>query len=42
MKDEQMLSAIFNHTLGSAQMSLLSCIVFLADSIELVGAILLL
>lgn len=42
VKDEQMLSAISNHTLGSAQMSLLSCIVFLAYSIELVGAILLL
>lgn len=34
VKDEQVLSAIACHTLGSADMSPLSCIVFLADSIE--------
>ncbi|MDY6902405.1 MAG: bis(5'-nucleosyl)-tetraphosphatase (symmetrical) YqeK [Cyanobacteriota bacterium] len=34
VEDEQVLNAISNHTLGSTDMSLLSCIVFLADSIE--------
>ena len=34
IEDEQVLDAIANHTLGSAQMSPLSCIVFLADKIE--------
>ncbi|BAY83398.1 metal dependent phosphohydrolase [Calothrix parasitica NIES-267] len=42
VEDEQVLNAISNHTLGSPRMSPLSCIVFLADSIELVEAILLL
>ena len=34
VKDEEVLQAIANHTLGRPGMSLLSCIVFLADSIE--------
>lgn len=34
VEDEQVLNAIANHTLGSPQMSPLSCIVFLADSVE--------
>lgn len=32
--DEEVLQAIANHTLGRPGMSLLSCIVFLADSLE--------
>lgn len=35
VKDEEVLQAIANHTLGRPKMSLLSCIVFLADSLEL-------
>jgi predicted HD superfamily hydrolase involved in NAD metabolism len=35
IKDEEVLQAIKNHTLGSPEMNLLSCIVFLADSLEL-------
>ncbi len=34
VKDEQVLNAIANHTLGRPEMSLLSCIVFLADTLE--------
>lgn len=34
LKDEEVLQAIANHTLGRPGMSLLSCIVFLADSLE--------
>ncbi|MBW4622146.1 MAG: bis(5'-nucleosyl)-tetraphosphatase (symmetrical) YqeK [Cyanosarcina radialis HA8281-LM2] len=34
IKDEEVLQAIKNHTLGSPGMDLLSCIVFLADSLE--------
>jgi predicted HD superfamily hydrolase involved in NAD metabolism len=34
VEDEEVLQAIANHTLGRPGMSLLSCIVFLADSIE--------
>ena len=34
VKDEEVLQAIANHTLGRPGMSLLSCIVFLADSVE--------
>lgn len=34
IKDEEILQAIQNHTLGRPGMSRLSCIVFLADSIE--------
>lgn len=34
VEDEEILQAIANHTLGRPGMSLLSCIVFLADSIE--------
>ncbi len=34
VKDEEVLRAIANHTLGRPGMSLLSCIVFLADSLE--------
>ncbi|MEO1183644.1 MAG: bis(5'-nucleosyl)-tetraphosphatase (symmetrical) YqeK, partial [Cyanobacteria bacterium J06636_27] len=34
VEDKQVLDAISNHTLGSARMSPLSCIVFLADSLE--------
>jgi predicted HD superfamily hydrolase involved in NAD metabolism len=34
IKDEEVLQAIKNHTLGSPEMDLLSCIVFLADSLE--------
>ena len=32
--DAEVLAAVRNHTLGRAEMSLLSCVVFLADSIE--------
>jgi predicted HD superfamily hydrolase involved in NAD metabolism len=35
VKDEEVLQAIRNHTLGRPGMSQLSCIVFLADSLEL-------
>ncbi|MBR8834818.1 MAG: bis(5'-nucleosyl)-tetraphosphatase (symmetrical) YqeK [Stigonema ocellatum SAG 48.90 = DSM 106950] len=34
IKDEEILQAIANHTLGRPGMGLLSCIVFLADSLE--------
>ena len=34
VQDEEVLQAIANHTLGRPGMSALSCIVFLADSIE--------
>ncbi|QIZ71035.1 bis(5'-nucleosyl)-tetraphosphatase (symmetrical) YqeK [Oxynema aestuarii] len=34
VKDEEMLAAIADHTLGRPQMSALSCVVFLADSLE--------
>lgn len=34
VSDREILSAISNHTLGQPQMSLLSCVVFLADSLE--------
>lgn len=34
VKDEEVLQAIANHTLGRPDMSQLSCIVFLADSLE--------
>jgi predicted HD superfamily hydrolase involved in NAD metabolism len=34
IEDEAVLDAIRNHTLGSADMSPLSCVVFLADSLE--------
>lgn len=34
IKDEEVLQAIANHTLGRPGMSLLSCIVFVADSLE--------
>jgi len=34
VEDEEILQAITNHTLGRPGMSLLSCIVFLADSLE--------
>jgi predicted HD superfamily hydrolase involved in NAD metabolism len=34
VQDEAVLEAIRNHTLGSAGMSHLSCVVFLADSLE--------
>lgn len=34
VNDEEVLQAIANHTLGRPEMSLLSCIVFLADSLE--------
>jgi len=34
VKDEEVLQAIADHTLGRPGMSLLSCIVFLADSLE--------
>jgi len=34
VQDEAILEAIRNHTLGSAGMSLLSCVVFLADTLE--------
>lgn len=34
IEDEEILSAIANHTLGSPRMSPLSCVVFLADSLE--------
>ncbi|MEB3181323.1 MAG: bis(5'-nucleosyl)-tetraphosphatase (symmetrical) YqeK [Nostocaceae cyanobacterium] len=35
IQDEEVLQAIASHTLGRPGMSLLSCIVFLADSLEL-------
>jgi predicted HD superfamily hydrolase involved in NAD metabolism len=35
VEDEQILAAIADHTLGSPDMSPLSCIVFLADTLEL-------
>lgn len=34
VRDEEVLQAIANHTLGRPEMSCLSCIVFIADSIE--------
>jgi predicted HD superfamily hydrolase involved in NAD metabolism len=34
VEDEEVLQAIANHTLGRPGMSSLSCIVFLADSLE--------
>ncbi len=34
VKDEEILTAIRNHTLGNPQMSDLSCIVFVADALE--------
>lgn len=34
VNDEEVLQAIANHTLGRPEMSLLSCIVFLADTLE--------
>lgn len=34
VQDEEVLEAIRNHTLGKAGMDLLSCVVFLADSLE--------
>lgn len=34
VQDEEVLQAIANHTLGRPEMTELSCIVFLADSIE--------
>lgn len=34
VRDPEVLAAIANHTLGQSHMSLLSCIVFLADSLE--------
>lgn len=34
VEDEEILTAIRNHTLGSPQMSELSCIIFVADAIE--------
>lgn len=34
INDEEVLTAIRNHTLGSSQMSDLSCIVFVADALE--------
>ncbi|MEA5533898.1 bis(5'-nucleosyl)-tetraphosphatase (symmetrical) YqeK [Crocosphaera sp. XPORK-15E] len=34
IQDEEILSAIRNHTLGNPQMSDLSCIVFVADALE--------
>jgi predicted HD superfamily hydrolase involved in NAD metabolism len=35
VQDEEVLQAIANHTLGRPEMTALSCIVFLADSLEL-------
>lgn len=35
VNDEEVLQAIANHTLGRPGMSLLSCIIYLADSLEL-------
>ncbi len=35
VRDEDILDAIRNHTLGRPEMSALSCVVFLADSLEL-------
>lgn len=34
VKDPEILTAIANHTLGSPQMSKLSCVVFIADALE--------
>lgn len=34
VSEPEILSAISNHTLGQPEMSLLSCVVFLADSLE--------
>jgi len=34
VKDEEILSAIAQHTLGNAEMSKISCIVFVADKLE--------
>jgi predicted HD superfamily hydrolase involved in NAD metabolism len=34
VQDEEVLQAIQNHTLGRPEMSLLSCIVFIADTLE--------
>ncbi|UBF28413.1 bis(5'-nucleosyl)-tetraphosphatase (symmetrical) YqeK [Kovacikia minuta CCNUW1] len=34
IRDEEVLEAIRNHTLGNPKMPLLSCVVFLADSLE--------
>ncbi|NES71334.1 MAG: HD domain-containing protein [Okeania sp. SIO2D1] len=34
VQDEEVLTAIRNHTLGSPQMSVLSCIIFVADALE--------
>lgn len=34
VKDQEILTAIRNHTLGSPEMSFLSCIVFVADTLE--------
>lgn len=34
VEDKEILNAIANHTLGSADMSQLSCVVFLADTLE--------
>lgn len=34
IQDEQLLGAIANHTLGRPEMDALSCVVFLADSLE--------
>jgi predicted HD superfamily hydrolase involved in NAD metabolism len=34
IQDPEVLAAIRNHTLGAPEMSLLSCVVFLADSLE--------
>ena len=34
VKDPEIIAAIANHTLGAPQMSLLSCVVFVADVIE--------
>ncbi len=34
VKDPEILAAIGNHTLGSPQMSKLSCVVFIADALE--------
>lgn len=35
IEDEEILEAIRNHTLGRPEMSLLSCIIFVADTLEL-------
>ena len=34
VQDEEILTAIRNHTLGNPQMSILSCIIFVADALE--------